>query len=551
MLSPKAPQAPGVVAVEPQGSASLNNDSLISSISRNTLFGVLSNATQFLTRFATVPIVIAHLGLDGYGIWNIIMTTATYMRFGAVGVKTAYQKYVAEATGSGDYRRAAALLSTGTAFMVCLSACILIPGALYARRIVQAAGVPNSFLNSAAGAVAVLAAIMAVANVGAVFEAIVMGGHRIDLVRKFSTCLTVAESVAIIGLLHLGFGLIAMAAVMGASELLYIICCYIAAYRVVPQIRIRFSTVDGSMAYELLRFAGSYQLVNLLEVFYASVLPFAILRSYGAQMAGVYAVVTRVASTANVLQEPFLPPILSSGAMVYARGIAESMRLLIVKAVKAALALSMPALGFIAVFGATVAFAWTGQTLGSFQTAFVLVAAKCLFASLSLVALVLYRASGKAFLDNVRQLLRIAVILACALFASRIGFYGLLMGLALAEFLGMVFMMYALFRTYPALRPLAMLLDALKLSAATLIALGACVAMSRVPMQLNLPARFQTAFQLGLLAGTFCLSTVLALFLTRFVTPQETAAACRMAGRASRRLPAWMVPKRPVRVLGA
>lgn len=108
--------------------------SLAASIGKNTLFGVMSNVAQVGTRLVTVPVVIHYLGLGGYGIWNIVMMTATYMRFGAVGVKTAFQKYVAEATGNGDYGRASKLLSTGCAIMLLLSVAGLIPMALFRTR---------------------------------------------------------------------------------------------------------------------------------------------------------------------------------------------------------------------------------------------------------------------------------------------------------------------------------------------------------------------------------------------------------------------------------
>ena len=57
------------------------------SIGRNTIFGVVARVAQVSTRLVTVPIVIFHLGLGGYGIWSIIMTTAAFMRFGSIGVK--------------------------------------------------------------------------------------------------------------------------------------------------------------------------------------------------------------------------------------------------------------------------------------------------------------------------------------------------------------------------------------------------------------------------------------------------------------------------------
>src|SRR5262249_16112048 len=97
-----------------------SNAGLAKSVGRNTIFGLFSNVAQVATRLVTVPIVISHLGLDGYGIWSIIMTTATYMRFGSVGLKTAFQKYVAEATGDNNFERANKLLSTGFIIMLAL-----------------------------------------------------------------------------------------------------------------------------------------------------------------------------------------------------------------------------------------------------------------------------------------------------------------------------------------------------------------------------------------------------------------------------------------------
>src|SRR3984893_10391673 len=84
------------------------------SIGKSTVFGVIARFAQVGTRLITVPIVISHLGIGGYGIWAIIMTAAAYMRFGSIGIKSAFQKYVAEATGSGDFETTNRLLSTGT-----------------------------------------------------------------------------------------------------------------------------------------------------------------------------------------------------------------------------------------------------------------------------------------------------------------------------------------------------------------------------------------------------------------------------------------------------
>src|ERR1700730_3201763 len=98
------------------------------------------------------------------------MTGAIYMRFGSVGIKGAFQKYVAEATGDGDYERASKLLSTGTAAMVILSFIGLIPVVIFSRQWAVAAGIPTEFLRDSAWAFSVLALTMLFANSGAAFE---------------------------------------------------------------------------------------------------------------------------------------------------------------------------------------------------------------------------------------------------------------------------------------------------------------------------------------------------------------------------------------------
>jgi O-antigen/teichoic acid export membrane protein len=482
---------------EAKKQAGRTGTNLTAAIGKSTALGIVANVAQVGTRLFTVPIVIHHLGLGGYGIWNIIMMTATYMRFGSVGIKSAFQKYVAEATGSGNFENANKLLSTGSALMLVFSIVGLIPVSLFSKKIAIVAGIPAEFLLSGAGSISLLALIMAMANIGAPYEAIVMGGHRVDLVRRFGTILTVAEAIAIIVVLRLGYGLFAMSAVMGVSELLYITCCYFAARKVVPEIKVSPSYVTKDVLYELFRFGGSYQLVNIFEVLYGSIIPFAILRTFGANPAGVYAVVTRVVTSASILQESFLSPILSGGTMVYASGSAEKMQNLLVKAFKVTLALSLFPLGFIAVFGASMAYAWTGHFDFSYRTAFWLACSTSFFRSFSLLSLVLYRVAGKALLDNIRQILRIVILLIVAFFAPKLGFFGVLAGLAFAEFSGMVFMLFALMGTFRHFHAKALLPDALRMAVAASAILGAGVLSSYIPLPRELIG--QTAATIRLL----------------------------------------------------
>lgn len=490
-------------------------------IGRNTFFGIVSRFAQVATRLVTIPIVIAHLGLGGYGIWSIIMTTAAYMRFGSVGVKSAFQKYVAEATGNNDYEATNRLLSTGCALMLVLSVAGLVPVVFFSTAIAKAGGVPPEFLHSTAGSISVLALIMVMSNVGAVFEAIVMGGHRIDLARKFTTFYTVAEAIAIVIVLHYGYGLFAMALVMAASEVGFVFSCYLASKSVVPEIRLRISYLTRNVLPELLRFAGSYQLVNVLEVLYGSILPFAILRAFGADAAGEYALVTRLVTSALMIQDAFLLPILSGGTMVYASGSTERMRRLLLKSFKITLGLTLFPLAFISLFGTSILLAWTGQQSPSFRTALSLVSLAGVFHAFSLLQLVLYRISGKALMDNIRQVLRIVILGSIALFAPKLGFNGTLIGLAVAELAGVLFMLFALTRTFSSFQVRTLLPDAVKLTAASAVVLAAGVVAGRIPLPALSGVRLLATLRLGEVTMGCLLMVWPALLITKSVTVLE------------------------------
>jgi O-antigen/teichoic acid export membrane protein len=427
-----------------------------------------ANFVQIATRLITVPIVIKHLGLDGYGIWSIIMVTAAYMRFGSAGIKSAFQKYVAEATGSGDFEKANKLVSTGSALMLALSVVGLTPVVLLSGHLAHAAGVPSHFLPPAAGAISLLALIILVSNAGAGYEAIVTGAQRIDLVRTINIVATIGEAIAIVVLLHFGRGLFAMSVVMAASEISYIFYCMVVSRRILPEIQIAPKYVTQTVLRDFVTFAGSYQLVSIQEVMYGAILPIAVLKFFGATAVGAFAVVGRLVQAALLPQDAFLIPILSGSSLVFASGSTEQMKVLILKAFKTTFGLSILPLAIICASGTTILYAWTGQADPSFHMFLWLMSLAGLFKSISLLQIVLYRASGKSLMDNIRQAIRIAILLVIGLLGKHLGLTGILAGLALTELIGVIFMFFVFTHPFNWFRSRILLPDALKLIAAAM-----------------------------------------------------------------------------------
>jgi O-antigen/teichoic acid export membrane protein len=392
---------------------------------------------------------------------------------------------------------------------------------IFSRQLAEAAGVPREFAHNAAEAFSVFALTMLFSNSGAAYEAIVLGGHRIDLARKFNSVLTVAEAAAIISLLHSGLGLFAMACVMAASELVYLVCCYTVAHKVVPQVHVAVKFITGKVLRELTRFAGSYQLLSVLQLTYGAIVPVAVLRGYGADAAGVFAVANRLAQPVMMCHNAFLLPILSGGAMVYASGEPERLRRLLAKSFKVTLALTLTPLGLVSVFGVYMVQAWTGQTDPSFHYAIWLMCLALLFQVFSQLGLVLYRVAGGALMDNLREVIRLAAFMPVLFMRQRFGFEGVLGWMAGVEFVGMILMFFALARSFHVLDSKLLLPDALRLMVATAVIITFAALAAQIFPDLVSGARMLAAIKVGVVCVATLATAYPALYLTGAVSGAE------------------------------
>jgi len=508
------------MAIKPIAPSS--NRALADSIGKNTLFGVAGNLVHVLARILVVPVMIRYLGLDGYGIWAVLMSIAAYITLGGAGVKSAFQKYVAEATGTGDYDRASRRISTGTAAVFLLSVVVLVPLVIFAKKVAFAVGVPQTFLPAATKAIILLAFTAMVTNVSQTYQSILMGAHRIDLREKINIALEPVTTVFTIALLYFGYGLVAACAVFCGCQLAGSILWYYYSRRVAPMIHLSPRFVSRSEVRELVRFGASYQLVSMLELLYAAVLPVAILKFFGANAAGVFALAARLVSFATLVQGSYLQAILSGGSLVYAAGSMEQTNAFIVKSFKAMVVISVLPLAFIALYGAKIAFVWTGQSDPLLEGAVCLLCAGGVCRSLSSLFRVLYRVSGGAVMDNAQLLLGLGVAFALWPFGPNIGFYGMLGGVqVLGQLLGLILMSLSLASRYKGFRTRILAPTLLRFCIAAAIILGASVIALWLQLSWSASPRVLDMIRLATAAVISLLVALPALLLTGSVSRSE------------------------------
>jgi O-antigen/teichoic acid export membrane protein len=315
-----------------------------------------------------------------------------------------------------------------------------------------------------------------------------------------------------------------MAVTIAISELLYVLYCYFAALRVLPDISVSTKHFTTTVFRELIRFAGSYQLVNLLEVLYAMLLPVTILKYFGAEVAGLYAVVTRLVAAALMGQDALILPILSAGTMMFASASSERLKRFLRKSFKATMAVTVAPLAFLAAFGTLIILGWTGQSGPGFQTTMGLCCLAALFQAVSRLQLILYRASGKALHDNLRQGFRLGVLLALAAVGGVLGFYGLLAALVLAELVGVVYMFIAMTRELRDFSAKALIPDNLKVATATVLIIGAGLLTTLLPIPYAATGRALAFIKLAAVCLGCSLAVLPAIALTRSMSAEEKRA---------------------------
>jgi O-antigen/teichoic acid export membrane protein len=270
-------------------------------------------------------------------------------------------------------------------------------------------------------------------------------------------------------------------------------------------------------------------------VIYNAMMPIAILRAFGADATGVLALAARLVSPVVMCIYAFMVPMLSGSAMVFASGSSERMKVLVRNASKATLGMTLIPLALASSFGTSVIYAWTGQRDSRLQIALYLICIGTLFQAFSGLSLIFYRASGRALVDNLREVLRISALLPIVIYARHLGFTGALMGVTVVEFIGMTFMLFALRTAGVAFEGKRLLGDLVRfiVAAATIVVAGKIA--SRIPLPAVGSVRAFETLRLSVIGIAVLLTSFPALYLSRALSKADLNAIMnvfRPRGRA-------------------
>jgi O-antigen/teichoic acid export membrane protein len=190
----------GIVAVssteatDPSGLLSANADDV--AVSRNALTGYAAWVVNLGVGLIVTPIILRHLGAEGFGAWTLALALAGYVGAIELGLGVATVRQLASALAQNDFRLASAVAASARAtyLAMCLIGTILLAGlATVPGLVVSTHGVPVERVRIA---VLVVGLGFILSSTGTIYTAIAIGAGRADLGTIRGAAFSLATGVA-------------------------------------------------------------------------------------------------------------------------------------------------------------------------------------------------------------------------------------------------------------------------------------------------------------------------------------------------------------------
>ncbi len=206
-------------------------------------------------------------GADVLGVWDFAWSLASYLGLLSLGVVSAINRYVAKYRAIGDWDALNVMLNSSLAILCisCAAAGALAVGFAAAVPLLLP-GVDPALMATARWTMLVLAMSGAVMLPNGVFEGVITGYERYELLNLIRGARDGVVLVVMILLLCSGHGVVSLAIAILGGELLADVVVFLIARRICPSLRLRVSFVRSGAIYEMIGFGGKTMLQGLARL---------------------------------------------------------------------------------------------------------------------------------------------------------------------------------------------------------------------------------------------------------------------------------------------
>jgi O-antigen/teichoic acid export membrane protein len=218
---------------------------------RTFLRNVVSNWTAMFINIAVaffmMPFVINELGNIGYGFWALLQSLISYMFLLDFGLRSSLNRHLAKFYAQGNHRQANQVCNAGLMIYLTVGLAVLATSCVLAGTFQWFFAFPELDSTTIIWVVILIGSSVALRFPAAVFDAILTGLQRYDLMNIAATLSLLVRTALVLLSLKLGYTLLAMALATFLASLLNLLLSYTLAARVYPAMRFDFSIPDMSI----------------------------------------------------------------------------------------------------------------------------------------------------------------------------------------------------------------------------------------------------------------------------------------------------------------
>lgn len=235
-------------------------------LSTNIVTDIGARIGYLITRFFIPPFVLAHVGIEAYGIWAAAFILVSYFGISTLGISNVYIKFFAEYSARKEHERANSLLSTG--LFITTPVCAGLFGLVYLGwpRVVDYLKVPSGLEEDAREVVLLVVAIFLASIAFSGFRDALTGVQKLAAVQIIWVVAYTVETALIFFLVGTGRGIRGLAEAFLIRTGLEITLSAVVAFRSLSWLKVSLSRFNRQSLRLLFSFGGVVQVTSFIAI---------------------------------------------------------------------------------------------------------------------------------------------------------------------------------------------------------------------------------------------------------------------------------------------
>ena len=234
--------------------------SVIRLLIRNVFTSWMGMVIALIVTFFFTPYLIEQLGKSQYGVWSLVFSLVAYMKLADIGMNQAVARYFSKYYAVSDWKQLNEVVSSSARIYLIVSIFIVVTSVSIAYGVLHYFQIDAEMLRVAQITLVVIGFNQAVTYMLIPFAAL-LPFHRADIVNYFEIGTLLFQTAAIVLLLELGYGLIAMSLlILGLNTAIHL-WRYSIRIRLFPEVQFSKAAISTEKTKELLSYGGTSLLI--------------------------------------------------------------------------------------------------------------------------------------------------------------------------------------------------------------------------------------------------------------------------------------------------